>query len=360
MASRATIHDVARRAGCSVATVSRVLNGTGPASQAVRARVAEAVSYLGFRFNEIGRSLQARRSRTLGILVPSLSNPVFAAVLDGVQATARERGYQLLLSCCNYDVAQETAAIETLLANQVDGLILTLSDADGSVDLAELSRDAVPYVLLFNQPGKGQPAVTVDNRAAARRVAAVLLEVGHREVAYVAGRFCSSDRSRQRFEGFVEAYESAGAPTPRLLEVDYTSFDHRRALAGLLSERPAVSALFCSNDMLALAVMGALRRLGRRVPEEISVVGFDGIDVAALNAPSLATIATPCPDMGRQAAERLIAAVEEDRLPAPQTLLLPFEFRPGESIAPGPVRNPLPASGHSPADARLHPVSPEE
>ncbi|GAB5469234.1 MAG: substrate-binding domain-containing protein [Rhodospirillales bacterium] len=351
MPGRVTLHDVARRAHCSVATVSRVLNDTGPASAEVRERVTRAVRELGFRFNEIGRSLQSRRSRTLGILVPTLSNPVFAAVIEGAQTAARARGYQLLLACANYRPEEEASAIETLLAKQVDGLLLTLSDADDSAELALLQRDALPFVLLFNQPSGALPAVTVDNRAAAQQVARTLLAAGHRDVAYVAGRFRSSDRSVRRYEGFAEAYRQAGAAVPSLVEVDYGSIDHRAALAALLTKRPGTTALFCSNDMLALAVAGALRRLGKRVPDDISLVGFDGIAVAALVSPSLATVVTPSHAMGARAADRLVEAIEGDRQPSAESLLLPFEFRPGESLAPRPGWN-------RPAETATPPVSP--
>lgn len=350
MAARVTIHDVAKRAACSVATVSRVLNGTGPASAEVRARVQQAASDLGFRFNEIGRSLQSRRSRTLGILVPTLSNPVFAAVIEGVQAAARARGYQLLLACANYDPEEESEAVATLLAKQVDGLLLTVSDAEASAEVAQLSQEGLPFMLIFNQPLSALPSVTVDNAAAAEAVGRRLLQSGHRQVAYVAGRFASSDRSQRRYEGFCAAYEAVGAPAPSLVEVDYGAFDHRDALDAILRARPSITALFCSNDMLALAVIGALRSLGRRVPRDVSVVGFDGIAVAALTAPSLATVATPCPEMGNRAAESLIDAIEAGKRPLAETLLLPFEFRPGESLAPRPTENPPPASGNSPAD----------
>lgn len=350
MAGRVTIHDVAKRAACSVATVSRVLNGTGPASAEVRERVQQAARDLDFRFNEIGRSLQSRRSRTLGILVPTLSNPVFAAVIEGVQATARARGYQLLLACANYDPEEESEAIATLLAKQVDGLLLTVSDADASAEVAQLNEEGLPFILIFNQPLSTLPSVTVDNAAAAAAVGRRLLRDGHREVAYVAGRLTSSDRSQRRYEGFCAAYDAAKAPAPSLVEVDYTAFDHRDALAAVLAERDGITALFCSNDMLALAVIGALRSLGRRVPEDVSVVGFDGIAVAALTAPSLATVATPCPEMGRLAAEGLIDAIEAGTRPDARTVLLPFEFRPGESLAPRPAENPPQVSGNSPAD----------
>lgn len=333
MRKRATIRDVAAEAGCSAATVSRVLNGVGRTGAETRDRVLDAAHRLGFAFDPIGRSLQSRRSRTLGVVVPSLSNPVFGDAVEGVQAVVRRRGYQLLLACSDYDRAAEGDAVATLTAQRVEGLILTVSDAAESAGLDRARAAGLPFVLIFNHPASGTPAVAFDNRAAAGQVAAEMLALGHRHAAFVAGRFRSSDRSKQRFEGFCAAYAAAGAPRPSLVEVDYTARNHRAAVATLLAERREVSALFCSNDMLALQVIGELRRLGRHVPEDLSVAGFDGIDVAALTEPSVATIATPCLRMGREAAERLIDAIESGTEPEGAPLLLPHEFRPGRSLA---------------------------
>ncbi|MEO1193450.1 MAG: LacI family DNA-binding transcriptional regulator [Pseudomonadota bacterium] len=355
MAGRVTLHDVARRANCSVATVSRVLNNTGPASAETRARVERAVAELGFRFNEIGRSLQSKRSRTLGIMVPTLSNPVFAAIIEGIQAAARLSGYQILLACAYYDPEEESRAIDTLLAKQVDGLLLTLTNADKSKEIALLHQADLPFVLIFNQPEEALPAVTVDNSTAARDVAKALLDAGHRKVAYVAGRFRSSDRSERRYQGFTQAFAEAGAPPPVLVEVDYDRVDHRAVLTGLFARQPDTTALFCSNDMLALAVMADLRRMGMSLPEDISIVGFDGIAVSTLITPSLATVVTPCHAMGRRAASGLIDAIENRRQPPAGTLLLPYQFRPGESLMARPGRNRPTRS--APTRAKASPLS---
>ncbi len=328
-----TIRDVAREAACGVATVSRVLNGTGPASAASRERVLLAARKLDFRFNEIGRSLQSRRSRTLGVIVPTLSNPVFADAIDGLQRCARERGYQLLLACANYAPDEEVAAVRTLLGKQVDGLVMTVANADHSraVNMAHAAR--VPVMLLFNQPSAALATVAVDNTAAADEVGRRLLDQGHRHVAFVAGRFQTSDRSRLRYQGLLAAFERVRAPRPRLLEVDYAATDHAAAIGELLAQAPDTTALFCSNDLLGLTVIGALRALGLRVPDDLSVVGFDGIAVAAMVTPSLGTIVTPCAEMGLAAGQRLLDAIDQQRPLAADTLLLRYQFRAGDSLS---------------------------
>ncbi|MEM8820442.1 MAG: LacI family DNA-binding transcriptional regulator [Pseudomonadota bacterium] len=329
---RATIRDVAARAGCSPSTVSRVLNGVGRASQETKERVSAVAQELGFRFDPIGRSLQSQKSRTLGLLTPTLTDEVFAHATGGVQAEAHRQGYQVLLACSNYDVRQEEAAVANLIAHRVDGLVMTLADTAESPALL-LARDAgIPFVLVFNQPAEPLPAVSLDNRAAGERMAREMMTLGHREAAFISGRFRCSERARHRYDGFKAAFLDAGHPAPALLEVDRTARSHRRKLMGLMTRRPGISALFCSNDVLALTVVSDLRALGCRVPEDMSVAGFDGIDATAVAEPSIATIAISCGATGKRATTRLIAASEgrEEMLDTPEHL--PFRFRPGSSL----------------------------
>ncbi len=337
MRSRVTIRDVAQRAGCSASTVSRALNGVGRIRDETRRRVEDAANDLSFRFDPVGRSLQSQRTRTIGALIPTLSNPVFAQAIDGVQSLARQNGYQLVLACSNYTPEEEAEAVSNLLAHRVDGLILTVSDA-GNSGAIEVARSAgAPFVLIFNHPDERLPTVAFDNRAAAMTVAQQMLDMGHRKAAFIAGRFRSSDRSKQRYAGFCEGYRAAGAPPPQLLEVEYEATGYSEALSRLLKSSPDVTGLFCSNDMLALRVISGLKKLGRRTPEDLSVVGFDGIDAASLYEPGLATVGTPCKDMGKHAAGRLIDVLENRTEPEDTIQLLPFEFRQGASLAPAPV-----------------------
>ena len=356
MRNRVTIRDVAERAGCSVSTVSRVLNGVGRIGEETRQRVREAAADLNFQFDPIGRSLQSRRTRILGAMIPTLSNPVFAEAVNGVQLAARRRGYQLLLSCSNYAPEEEAEAVSTLLAHRIDGLVLTVSDAEDSPAIDVALRAGAPFVLIFNNPSQPLPAVAFDNRLAAREVAERMLALGHADAAFVAGRFSSSDRSKQRYVGFCEGYAAAGAQRPALVEVDYEASSHREALRQLLDAQPGLTALFCSNDMLALKVVRDLSCLGRRVPEDVSVVGFDGVDVVSLFEPGLATVATACDQMGAEATDHLIDSIEHKSEPQDATLLLSHEFRPGRSLSQAP--GGIAGSGAATPDPALIPASP--
>lgn len=339
-AAKPTIKDVAELAGCGIATVSRVLNGSGPTSVETRERVLAAARMLGFQFNEVGRSLKNQRSKTIGVLVPSLSNPVFADAVQGIQQTASASGYNVILTCANYDERTEEEAVTTLLAKQVDGVVLTVSKPDNSRALQLLDDQRVPHCLIFNQPIEAQrAAVGVDNVAAASLVARKLVELDHFNAAFVAVQFAQSDRSADRYVGFSEYYETCEHLRPHLIEVDYAPGDLEIALVNLFEKSPETTALFASNDMLALGCVRALRALGKSVPNDISVVGFDGIAVADLVSPTLATVSTPCHDMGSKATQLLISAFQEDGALPTGTISLPFEFRSGESLGPAKSKN---------------------
>ncbi len=335
-----TIKDVADLAECGIATVSRVLNNSGPASLDARERVLSAARQLGFQFNEVGRSLKSQRSSTVGVLVPTLSNPVFAEAVQGIQQAACQHGYDVILTSANYDRSTEEKALATLLAKQVDGIILTVSEPDNNNGLAMLDDNDIPHCLIFNQPSKlSCAAVGVDNAEAARQVGQKLFELGHIHAAFVAVRFSKSDRSSDRYKGFRQICAELGMAEPGLVEVDHAPGDLEIALISLFEKSPDTTALFASNDMLALCCIKALRSLGKKVPDDVSVVGFDGIAVAEMVHPKLATVATPCYDMGSKAAQLLIKALAEDANPPARVISLPFEFRSGESLGLAASKN---------------------
>ena len=333
MSRSATINDVARQAGCGVATVSRVLNETGPASASTRQRVLDAASKLNFEFSDIGRSLQSRKTKTIGCVVPSLANPVFADAVQGLQEEVQRAGYQLLLTCSNYDPELETIAIRTLLNKQVDGLVLTVSDAHSSEGLKFVTQRGLPCCLLFNQSSGGLPSSSVDDASAARAVAEAFADAAHIHTGFLALRFKSSDRSLQRFEGFTDECRARGMAPPVLLEIDEDSGDLSTLLHELLSANNELSGIFASNDFLALAAIHTARSLGRRVPEDLSIVGFDGIQLGSMVEPSLATIETHPKMMGSDAAALVLAKISGDAAPTLSDEGSSYRFRPGNSLA---------------------------
>ncbi|MFP5516077.1 MAG: LacI family DNA-binding transcriptional regulator [Alphaproteobacteria bacterium] len=331
----ATIRDVAARAGVSIATVSRVLNGTGNATPETMEKVRVAASDLSFRPSTIGRSLKAARTRTVGVLVPSLTNPVFAESVAGIQEAAAEAGYSVLIASTDYDPGKESRAIEGLLSNRVEGLVLTVADADRSGSLDTLDEVRLPYVLAYNQPERALRAhVSVDNVAASRAVVERMAVLGHRRIGMIAGRFRQSDRSRRRHAGWQAALADVGLPPGPVVEVDFNDLRLAHRLAPHLEGPERPTALFASNDMLALATIRALRDLGLSVPDDLSVCGFDGIEVGRLMSPSLATLVQPARAMGATAFECLRTGFSGDL--QGRAVMLPFTLRPGESLGPAP------------------------
>ncbi len=307
---RSTIHDVARRARVSAATVSRVLNRSALVSEATAGRVGRAVQALGYRPNLAGRSLRATRTRSLGVVVPTLTNPVFAECLAAIEAAARAHGNSVSLATTEYRAEAEADAVEALLRQRVDGLVLTVADAADNRVLDQLDRDRVPYVLAFNQlPRADRPTVSVDNRAAARAMVQHLIGLGHRAIRMVTGRFRQSDRARLRYRGYCDALRAAGLEPQRPLQMPFLAPDARCQLVEGLAARPRPTALFCSNDYLALTVIRDLTALGIRVPDEMSVAGFDGIRIGELTLPALTTVVQPSEAIGRTVVDLLLRRI---------------------------------------------------
>ena len=330
LVKRATIKDVAEHAGVSIATVSRIVNGQESVSVKVCEQVQQSIKVLKFRPNIVGRSLRMSRTNSFGVVVPTLSNPVFADMLGGVQEEARLAGYSTLITMNEYQEGEEELAVETMLNNRVDGLILTVANADDSSLCNKLDEENIPYVLAYNQPKKSNRcAVAVDNAAGGARAAEEFIKLGHVYSGVIAGRFDASDRSRARYDGFANCFQSRGLPDPLLAEVDFSKANVQAALAEFLSQPNPPTAIFCSTDLIAISVIGIITARGLNVPEDISVIGFDGIDVSKLVQPSLTTISQPSRRLGRAAVQLLLDRLEGGK----ETLrLMPFGFFAGESI----------------------------
>jgi len=328
-----TIKDVASRANCGVATVSRVLNKTGSSSAKMRSRVLAAAEELGFEFSEVGRSLQSNTTRTIGCLVPSIANPVFADAVQGAQETFQKAGYQTLLLCTNYDLDFEEEAIRTLMAKKVDGFVLTVSDAMDSNGLKIIQNRSIPHCLLFNMAPDNDQSWSVDDHAAALKVADAFVEKGHQHIGFLALKFKSSDRARQRYKGFVKGCSLNGMRPPPLLEIDEDSQDLTVLLKNFITNHPTLSGIFVSNDFLALATIRSARELSLNVPKDLSIVGFDGIEVGEMVEPSLATIVTDPKLMGAGAARTVLSIIDESPAPDLPDPNKTFSFRDGGSLA---------------------------
>jgi len=332
-----TIREVAKIAGVSIATVSRAVNESGPVSSETRAAINRAIKQSGFRPNNIGRQLKTARTETIGVLVPSLKNPIFADAVNGLEQAAGRQGYTVLLVASGYRAEKELSAIETCLRSRVEGMVLTVADENNSRALEVLNSAGIPYVLMFN-PAKRRDvsSISIDNRGAAYDLVSSLIELGHERIAMIAGRRSESDRSAERQAGYESALRDHGLSHAHatVVEVGFENPDLASRIADLEQRPGAPTAYFCSTDMLAMAVIRALTTLGRRVPDDVSVVGFDGIAIGAYLAPSLCTVVQPAETMGLWAASHLLARISNDEAITHQ--ILPHRIRPGESRGPAP------------------------
>ncbi|QHI99718.1 substrate-binding domain-containing protein [Xylophilus rhododendri] len=330
--SRASIHAVALEAQVSAATVSRVFNTPQSVSPDTRARVEAVARRLQYRPLGAGRTLRRQRSEVLGVVLPTLRNPVFAECLEGIAAAAADAGHAIQLRTTEYRPAQEHAAVSALLP-RVDGLVLVVSNPARSRALQAIRAAGLPYVLAYNRHAS-HPCVAVDNEGAVAELVDALLARGHRRIAMLCGDLKASDRSRARQQGFQRGLLAAGLPPGPVVEVPFDG-DAGTPLAALFARPDRPSALVCSNDLLALRALRAAHACGLRVPQDLSIAGFDGIALGQELVPSLATIAQPNREIGATCVALLApAAAAGTPLDASASRLLPHAWRPGESLGP--------------------------
>jgi LacI family transcriptional regulator, repressor for deo operon, udp, cdd, tsx, nupC, and nupG len=339
-----TIRDVSNAAGVSPATVSRVFNSPDTVRPELRDRVQAAAAAQGYRPNVSARSLRTQRTRAFGVVLPTLSNPVFAECLQGIAQAASAAGYSIVPFTTDYKLVHELHAAHLLLARGVDALILCVANAARSTVLTQLRSAKSPYVLVYNRHAR-HPCISVDGRAAVMALVARLHTLGHRHILMVSGALAASDRAQQRHQGYLQGMALAGLK-PQLLEVPFMDGATER-MAEYLAARQvmpqAPTAVVCSNDLLAIRCIRAAHLVGLRVPEDLSVAGFDGIGLGEDMTPALSTIVQPSTEIGRRSVELLVQALAGGLPLGPaRSLTLDLHFRDGESIAA--ARLPSPAS----------------
>ena len=335
-----SIQAVADQAGVSVATVSRVFNSPEKVSPHTRQLVEKAALDRGYLPNASARSLRTQRSRVLGVVLPTLLNPVFAECLEGIARSATRAGYAILPLTTNYRLEEEEQAVNLLLAGSVDAMILVVSNPETSTALRRLSIARLPYVLAYNRHDH-HPCVSVDSEQAVAALVARLAALGHSRIAMVSGQLSASDRAQQRRRGFLKGMEAAGLAQqqdPQVLEVPFVE-TAVSDITALLLRRPRPTALVCSNDLLAIRSLRAAHLVGLAVPRDLTVVGFDGIALGEDLTPMLSTITQPNADIGRCSVELLVQALTGGAALTPDSSLsLAHGFRAGESCAaPSPT-----------------------
>lgn len=320
----ATIKDVAKMAGVSIATVSRILNGTAVVSPDLSEKVRVAIAQLGYYANDVARALKGKESCSIGLIIPDIENPFFPALVRSIEDTAR--GYDNAIVLCNSDgkVREERRYIEFLYSKRVDGLIFTGgADSAASIELLEVLK--IPTVILDRRvfPQK-MHSVILDNAYGAQLAVKHLLDAGSKKIAFVGGALGLSV-AQERYQGYADTLREHGvALDERLVWLDAFTFDSGYAgMEALLKQDVPFDAVFAGSDIMAFGVIECLQKHKIRVPQDVLVVGYDDVWMSKWYKPSLTTIQQPIYEIGKAAVDLLMEVCSQ-----PEMQLKELKFQP--------------------------------
>jgi LacI family transcriptional regulator len=342
-----TIRDVAKAAGVSTATVSRVLSGNRSVADEYARAVLKATAELGYRGDTVARALRRGATEVVGVVVPDIANPFFPRVVQAIERSLHDTQHGLLLGDSGNDPEVEAQRISALLDRRVDGLVIVPCHAHHSVDAVAEAARHVPIVQLDRRvEGVESDDVGVDDAAGITMTTEHLISRGRRRLAFVGAerRISTAERRAAAFLATVERLLPSGVP-PRMLEGDFSMDWGEAAGTTLLEERPAPDAIVCANDMIALGVLRALRLRGVAVPRDVAVTGFDDVGFAVVSDPPLTTARQPLAALGDACTRLLLERIRGDESPARHiTLAAELVVRASTGGAGGPLSNPGSAS----------------
>jgi len=326
MLKRATIHDVARKAGVSYQTVSRVMNNRPDVAEETRQRVLISIQELGFRPNAVARSLVTQRTHLMGLVTIDYEDPFFAGVCSGVQEEAHRRGYMLMITSTDRDISLECDYVHSLREHQVEGIIMIRHSIlnPGCDTLGSFVQGKDPFVVTsIRYPGENCVLVDIDNVDGSKQAVQHLIENGHRQIAMITAP-SSYLVTFHRNQGYLEAHHDAGLqPDPALtIEADWLFSGGYRAAWELLGRGIPFSAIFCHNDLMTFGAIRALREAGKKIPEEVSIIGYDDLPACEYIDPPLTSVWQPRYEMGATVVKSLIAQIEGDQIGQSQDILL--------------------------------------
>jgi LacI family transcriptional regulator len=333
-----TMRDVARAAGVHPGTVSRVLSPRTRAlvNPATADRVEAVAREMGYSLNPIARGLKTRRTFSVGVLIPDLTNPLFPPIIRGIERVLDAAGYTALVASTDGDPARERQRLETLVARHVDGFVIATAERRHPVVADAIASNFAVVLVNRTIEGGGVFAVVPDDRRGSAMAVEHLAGLGHRRIAHIAGPQATTT-GLLRYRGFTEAMEDGGLVVERELIAHADAFTiaaGRKAARGLLAGSPP-TAIVAANDLLALGAYSALSEAGLRCPQDVSVVGFNDMPFADRFAPPLTTIHIPHGQIGARAAELLLERIE-DPAATPQTLMFEPSLTARESTAAPP------------------------
>ena len=309
------LEDVARHAGVSTATVSRVLNSPLRVSERTRLKVEKSVAELGYTPNFIGRALASNRTNTIGAIIPTMENSIFAHAIQALEETLFSQGVTLLIATSQYSKQREEDQLRVLVSRGVDGIVLV--GADRSQNIYDLLRArAIPYVVMWmSSQDKQHVTIGFNNEVAAHSVVHRVYDAGHRRIAMLAGITEGNDRAAQRVVGARRACQELGLPPLNVVETAYTLEAGKKAALSLLSGPDRPTAVICGNDVIAAGTIAAAAETELNVPRDVSVTGFDDTDLASILSPPLTTMRIPHLRMGRAAGEVVMSWINSGERP---------------------------------------------
>lgn len=333
----ATIKDIARETGLSLATISKYING-GNLREKNRVAIERAIKKLDYHVNEYARGLKSKKSRTVGMVLPELSNLFNMKIVSVIERILQEQGYSVIICDSQNNLEQEARSVEFLLSKQVDGII-NIPMGNSSSHLAPAVERQIPILLLDRPLDKLNDVVScvlIDNQRAARMAVRRLLDAGHRSIGVVVGP-AGVYTAEMRLKGYREALEEYGIPFEERLaaRASLTVEGGYRQMRRLLKESKDMTAVFVTNYEMTLGALIALNKEGVQIPQELSIVGFDNImDLSRVFRPSLTIVSQPMEQIGVQAARLMLERLSGDASAAPMTVTLSATLREGASIQP--------------------------
>lgn len=324
----ATIKDVARLAGVSVATVSHVINGTRPVAPETAAKVWRAIKELDYHPNAVARSLRTRTTHAIGVVVSDITNPFFATLVRGAEDAAIQAGYSLIVCNSDEDLQKEDLYVTMLRRRRMDGLLIAPVRDGASPAVRELAQSGIPFVFV-DRKAKGieADAVLSDNARGAYIATAHLLERGHTRIGIILG-IRGATTTEERFQGYRQALRESGLPVDEgsVVYGEYRAEGGQRALEALLSLPDPPTAVFSTNNLMTLGALREVRRRGIRVPEELAIIGFDELEWSELVDPPLTVVAQKPYEIGHRAVKLLLERLRDpDR--EPQEFRVPVELK---------------------------------
>lgn len=314
-----TIKDVAKIAGVSVATVSRVINESGYVNIDTRKKVEAAIKEMNYTPNEVARSLYKRKSKLIGLLLPDITNPFFPQLARGIEDRMQEHGYRIIFGNSDENEDKELDYIQTFIQNNVIGMISSTNFPEKDI----YSNLKIPVVFL-DRTSNDSPSVYADGRKGGRLAAQEIIARGSTKITVMQGP-AHIKPAQDRFQGAIEVLDEMGI-TYQVIQT--SSFSHTEAeqwAVELFDKYIDTDGVIASNDIVATAVIHEAHRLGKRVPQDLQIIGFDDIPLSSLLSPSLSTIRQPAHDMGREAAGLLIKLIEQDKV-EDKIIQLPVSF----------------------------------